>query len=70
MIDPSLIPGSDVEKFLEGIHFMSTPAGDIVPMPRNGSPSLHLMAGRKYRFVFATHEAVPSDNLTAPASDV
>jgi len=70
--DPSLIPGSNVEKFLEGIHFVSTDKKEIMPT----RSELKLYPGRKYRFVFTASEedANPvdtgADMLTAAPSDI
>jgi len=51
---PAQIPGSDVEKFYEGIHFVS-PGSDrttIIPMQREGAEPMTLVSGKKYRFIF------------------
>lgn len=68
---PANIPGSDVEKFYEGIHFVS-PGSDrttIIPIQREGAPALTLNPGMKYRFIFnaPVEETLPpkEEELTA-----
>lgn len=64
---PANIPGSDIEKFYDGIHFIC-PTADrktIVPIQREGAPSMTLVAGKKYQFIFNA----PAEEMQIPKEE-